>query len=53
MYGSIFAYIAAPQVTSLHLMSFHYKVDEMPLELNHCLYRLAYRKIGFIIQCFT
>ena len=29
--------------------SFCYNVDEMPWELNSCLYQLAYSKIGFVI----
>lgn len=30
-------------------MSFHYKVDEVPQELNSNLYQLAQGKIGFVI----
>lgn len=40
-----------PQITPFCSMSFSYNVDEMPWELNSCLYRLACGKTGFVVCC--
>lgn len=45
-------YIAAAQIKSFHSISFCCNTDETPQELNSCLYKLAYGRIGFVILCF-
>lgn len=44
---------AGPGIMFFHKVSFGYKVDEMPWELNSCLYQVACGKIGFVIHCFA